>query len=100
MFYNDYTRKEGVIRMQTNLLEVEALAYSKPGEPPRPVTFRFMINDEYMKGSVKKIRDRKTEKLAGNIMYTYLCDAVVEDRHTTVKMKYERDTMKWYLYNL
>ena len=100
MFYNGFTQDEGVVIMQSNLLEVETLAYSKPGEAPRPVTFRFMINDEYMKGSVKKIRDKKEEKLAGNVMYTYLCDAVVEDRATTVKMKYERDTMKWYIFNL
>jgi hypothetical protein len=46
MVCNHYTSKEGVIRMQTNLLKVDALAYSKPGEPPRPVTFRFMIIDE------------------------------------------------------
>jgi hypothetical protein len=100
MFYNVFTQEEGVVKMKSNLLEVETLAYSKPGEAPRPVTFRFMINDEYMKGSVKKIRDKKEEKLAGNVMYTYLCDAVVEDRATTVKMKYERDTMKWYIFNL
>jgi len=88
------------MEQQKKHMEVEALAYSKPGEPPRPVTFRFMIDHEYMQGSIKKIRDRKLNRYAGNIMYEYLCDAQIEDRTTTVKLSYERDTMKWYLHNL
>lgn len=93
-------KKEGRDLMESTLLEIETLSYSKPGDPPRPVTFRFMVSDEYMKGTVKKVRDRKIEKYNGNIMYVYLCDAEIENQMTTVKMKYERDSMKWYLYNL
>jgi hypothetical protein len=86
--------------MQKDLLEVEALSYSKPGQPPRPVTFRFLVHSKYMQGTVKKVRYWKTETQKGNLRYTYLCDAEIEDRVTTVKMQYERDSMKWFLYNL
>jgi len=99
MFYNVEKSMEAVT-VENRWMEVEALAYSKPGEPPRPVTFRFMIDEAYMKGTVKKVRDRKINRFNGNLMYEYLCDAEIEERITTVKLSYERDTMKWYLHNL
>lgn len=40
-------------------MEVETLAYSKSGEPPRPLTCGFMIDHEYMQCNVKKVRERK-----------------------------------------
>lgn len=75
-------------------MEVEALAYSKPGDPPRPVTFRFIGDEAYMKGTVKKVRDRKINRFNGNMMYEYFCDAEIENQITSVKLSYERDTLK------
>lgn len=82
------------------LMRVEVMSYSKPGEPPRPVTFRFNAGDVQYKGRVLKVLDKKSNKLMGNIMYEYLCDCVIDDHPSKIKISYEKDTMIWYLKNL
>ena len=82
------------------LMRVEVMSYSKPGEPPRPVTFRFGAGDAQYKGRVLKVLDKKVNKWNGNVMYEYLCNCTVDDHPSKIKISYERDTMNWYIKNL
>ena len=81
-------------------LKVEVMSYSKPGEYPRPVTFRFSAAEVVYKGRVLKVLDKKVNKWNGNVMIEYLCDCTVDDHPSKIKISYERDTMNWYLKNL
>jgi len=81
-------------------LKVEVMSYSKPGEHPRPVTFRFSAAEVVYKGRVLKVLDKKVNKWNGNIMIEYLCDCTVDNHPSKIKISYERDTMNWYLRNL
>ncbi len=82
------------------MMRVEVMSYSKPGEPPRPVTFRFGAGDAQYKGRVLKVLDKKINKWNGNVMYEYLCDCTVDDYPSKIKISYEKDTMTWYIKNL
>lgn len=52
--------------MESKFLEVEVLSYNKPGQPPRPVSFRFMMGEEMFKGKVVKVKDMKLDNRMGN----------------------------------
>jgi hypothetical protein len=86
--------------MESKFLEVEVLSYSKPGQPPRPVSFRLMIGEEMFKGKVLKVKDMKLDNRMGNKIFEYLCDSVIVGTGSTVKIGYEKDSMKWYLNSL
>jgi len=98
MFYNN--TQEGVCIMESKFIEVEVLSYNKPGQPPRPVSFRFMMGEEMFKGKVVKVKDMKLDNRMGNKIFEYLCDAMIEGNGSTVKIGYEKDSMKWYLKSL
>ena len=85
---------------ESKFLEVEVLSYNKPGQPPRPVSFRFMMGEEMFKGKVVKVKDMKLDNRMGNKIFEYLCDTVIEGNGSTVKIGYEKDSMKWYLKSL
>lgn len=67
---------------------------------PEPI--RFRITDESGENQVVKLRiiKREFEKLAGNKMYVYTCQSVINNEMKILTIKYELDTCKWFIYKI
>lgn len=84
--------------METNLIEIEVISHCINGEPPRPLRFRTETEGAVMVGKVTRITDRVNEGYMGNIMFLYRCEVLLDGVMKRLELKYEKDTMKWYLY--
>lgn len=84
--------------IQYNLLDIDVISYNKNGNPPKPLKFRVEIEDQVKVGKVLQIRDVIKEGYMGNRMYLYRCEVLYDGSTTFMELKYERDTMKWFMY--
>ncbi|MDO5725585.1 MAG: hypothetical protein Q4P29_04695 [Tissierellia bacterium] len=88
--------------MKTKDRPIDVLAYKIFDEPyPRPVKFRIM--DEQLQPKtviIYKYEGAKFDKRAGNKMIFYKCQAVINDLLRPIELKYEIDSMNWYLFKV
>lgn len=82
----------------SNLLDIEVISYCKNGEPPKPLKFRVEIDNQVKVGKIVKVRDRIKEGYMGNRMYLYRCEVIYDEEPALMELKYERDSMKWFMY--
>lgn len=66
-----------------------------------PIKFRLFEDGQEPKIiRIDRILDRKTEKLAGNLMLVFTVQSIINGVERIFEMKYEASTYKWYLYKL
>ena len=66
-----------------------------------PIKFRWFEDGQEPKIiRIDRILDRKTEKLAGNLMLVFTVQSIINGVERIFEMKYEASTYKWYLYKL
>lgn len=86
------------MEIKSNLVNIEVVSYSDILEPPRPLRFRGEIDGSMVVGKIIRVKDRIKEDYVGNVMYRYICEASIEEKIHIVEIKYERDTMSWFIY--
>jgi hypothetical protein len=80
---------------------IEVVSYTDDKGAIRPIRFRMQVDDEPMQViKVDKILVKDTEKLAGNIMFVYKCQSLIDDVMKRFEIKYELSTCKWMLYKI
>lgn len=80
---------------------IEVVSYTDLKGEIRPVRFRLINEDETFKViRIDKIIVKDTEKLAGNIMYVYKCQSLVDGIQKIYEIKYELRTCKWILFKI
>ena len=91
----------GMVCMKIVARPIEVVSYTDDKGSIRPIRFRMQIDDEPMQViKVDKILVKDTEKLAGNIMFVYKCQSLIDDVMKRFEIKYELNTCKWMLYKI
>lgn len=68
---------------------------------PNPVRFRIINEDQsYMVIKIDKVLFKNTEKLAGNIMYIFRCQSLINNIQKVYEIKYEISTCRWILFKI
>jgi hypothetical protein len=79
--------------------EIDVLCWFDQQGYPNPV--RFRIIDEARTPQVIKIDKvitREFEKLAGNKMFVFTCQCVIQEMLRTIVIKYELESCRWILF--
>lgn len=80
---------------------IEMVAWFNEGGLPTPIRFKLKTNEESsLVIKIDKILFKEKEKLAGNVMYLYRCQSLIEDIEKTYELKYEINTCRWMLYKM
>jgi hypothetical protein len=83
-------------------IPIEMIAcFSKDGIP-HPLKFKMSPNLASTPVIVKvdMIIHRESEKIAGNAMYAFRCQSLIDDAIKIYELKYELSTCKWFLYKM
>lgn len=67
---------------------------------PEPIRFRVTADDGEPQVAKLRVIKREFEKLAGNKMYVYTCQSVIENEMKILTIKYELDSCKWFIYKM
>jgi hypothetical protein len=77
---------------------IEVIALFRDAGIMSPLKFRLALEGESPVFKVDKIITRTMEKLAGNRMIVFLCQSDINGALKRYEIKYELDTMKWFLF--
>ncbi|MFZ7133817.1 MAG: hypothetical protein ACOWWR_15835 [Eubacteriales bacterium] len=86
--------------MKVVVKEIEMIAWFKKLEMPIPIKFTILDREQKKVVKVNEIIHTNVEKLAGNKMYIYRCQSMIEDKEIIYELKYEVDQCKWYLFKI
>jgi hypothetical protein len=87
--------------MKVLALPIEMVSYTDNKGSIMPIRFRMQIDEEPMQViKIDKIIVKETEKLAGNIMFVYKCQSLIDNVIKLFEIKYELATCKWMLYKI
>lgn len=80
---------------------IEMVAWFTQEGVPNPIKFRIEDSDESWKIiKIHNIIKRDMEKLAGNKMFIFTCQSVINGSEKLYEIKYELDTCKWILFKI
>ena len=80
---------------------IEVISYTDDKGDIRPLRFRLKIEDDTVKViKVDKVIVKETEKLAGNIMFIFKCQSLIDNVLKLFEIKYDLKTCKWMLYKI
>lgn len=79
---------------------IEVIAHCPLGGVPQPIRFKVENKEEHFVVKIDRIIEITEERLVGNKMYVYRCEAMINDRHRLLELKYELDTCLWYLFKI
>lgn len=82
--------------MKNRMTPIQVLAHFDLTGAPHPL--RFTLNDKEQK--IDKVISMTEEKLAGNWMLLFRCQAEIGGELRPFELKYELNTCKWYLWKM
>lgn len=87
--------------MKVLMMPVEMIAWFTVDGVPNPIRYKMRNEEkEDMTVNVGKIILRQEEKLAGNRMFIYRCQSIIDGIEKTFELKYELSSCKWFLYKI
>ena len=87
--------------MKVLALPIEVVSYTDNKGSIRPIRFRMQIDNEPMQViKIDKVVVKVVEKLAGNVMFVYKCQSLIDNDLKQFEIKYELNTCKWILYKI
>ena len=79
--------------------EIDVLCWFDQQGYPNPMRFRLVDEaGENLVIKIDKVISREFEKLAGNKMFVFTCQCVIQKLVRTVVIKYEIDNCRWILF--
>jgi len=83
-------------------IPIEMIACFSKNGIPHPLKFKMSQNADSPPLIIKvdMIIHRESEKLAGNKMYSFRCQSLIDDSLKVYELKYELSTCKWFLYKI
>ena len=90
---------EGFMKIVAKVVEV--IAWFKENGDIRPI--RFRMSDERSENAVIKVDQIISvdkEKFAGNVMYLFQCQSIIDGELKRFELKYEPETSKWILFKI
>lgn len=87
--------------MKVLMRPIEMIAWFTEQGIPNPIKYRTTLEDK-SKVCVKvdRIITREEEKLAGNRMIVFKCESIIDGVERIYELKYELNSMKWYLFKI
>ncbi len=87
--------------MKVLMKPIDMIAWFTKDGVPNPLKYRIQgEGKENITVSVERIITREEEKLAGNRMFVFKCQSLIEGIEKPFELKYELNTCKWYLYKI
>lgn len=86
--------------MKILMKPIQMIAWFTEAGKPSPIKFQFTHAGDCITIKVDKISTIEEEKIAGNRMYLYKCQSIVDDLEKLYELKYEINTCKWFLYKM
>lgn len=80
---------------------IDMISWTEKDGTIHPIKFQLEdYNDQKHTYKIQKIQRVDKDKLAGNLMLKYTCEISLNNRARLCEIRYERDTMKWFLYKI
>ncbi|HHW66243.1 MAG: hypothetical protein PWP07_489 [Epulopiscium sp.] len=86
--------------MKIVMKNIDVIAWFDQAKGLLPIKFRLNEGDSDLIVKIDKICTKKEEKLAGNPMISYTCQSIIHGTLKIYEIKYEINTLKWYLYKI
>ena len=86
--------------MKILAMPIEMIAWFNEGGLPTPLKFKINSETPPVVVKVDKVLSKVIEKFAGNNMYLYCCQSVINDLERVYELKYELKTCKWVLFKM
>lgn len=86
--------------MKTVMKKIDVIAWFDQDKGLIPIKFRMNEGDSDLVIKIDKIYTKKEEKLAGNRMIAYTCHSIIHGTLKIYEIKYEVNTLRWYLYKI
>ncbi|OJV64603.1 MAG: hypothetical protein BGO41_13440 [Clostridiales bacterium 38-18] len=79
--------------------EIDVLCWFDQQGYPNPVRFRIIDETKSQQViKIDKVVTREFEKLAGNKMFVFTCQCVIQEMLRTIVIKYELESCRWILF--
>lgn len=79
---------------------IEMIAWFNEGGVPTPMKFKLNSENPPVVVKVDRVITKAIEKFAGNNMYLYRCQSVINNIERVYELKYELKTCKWILFKM
>lgn len=79
---------------------IEMIAWFTEGGVPTPMKFKLNFEDNPVVVKVDKVISKEVEKFAGNNMYLYKCQSIIDNIERVYELKYELKTCRWILFKI
>lgn len=79
---------------------IDMIAWFEQDGKVHPIKFRLKENHENRVIVIGRIRCVKMERLAGNQMYVFECESVIDGVLKIYEIKYEMASCKWILFKI
>lgn len=80
---------------------IEVISYTDLKGDIRPLRFRIAAEDESVSViKVDRVLGKELEKLAGNLMYVFKCQGIINNTQKLFELKYELNTCKWMIFKI
>lgn len=87
--------------MKILMKSIDMIAWFTQEGIPHPLKFRLEEQgSKYSTIKVSQIKERKKEKLAGNHMFVFTCQSIIQGAEKVYELKYEIATCRWFLYKI
>lgn len=82
-------------------MPIEMIASFSENGVPTPLKFRIKAIDEANSViKVSRVIQIDKEKIAGNAMYVFKCQSIINEFEKIYELKYELSSCKWILYKM
>lgn len=79
---------------------IDMIAWFEKDGKVHPIKFRLKENDENRVIVIERIRCVNIERIAGNQMYVFECESVIDGVLKIYEIKYEMASCKWVLFKI
>jgi hypothetical protein len=87
--------------MRVLAMPIEMIAWFNENGMPTPLRFKLKNEDDSNNViKVDKVIQIEKEKFAGNIMYVFKCQSIIDELEKRYEIKYELSSCKWMLYKM
>ncbi|HHW30799.1 MAG TPA: hypothetical protein GXX20_03860 [Clostridiaceae bacterium] len=86
--------------MKVLMKPIKMIAWFEEDGKITPVRYQLINEDGKKTININRIFYQDEEKLAGNRMYIYKCQSIINGVEKVYELKYEVNTCKWFLYKM
>lgn len=86
--------------MKIVALPIDVVAWFTKDGVPNPIKFRVTTENKNAIVKINKVIAREIERKAGNKMYKFICQSVVNGIEKPYELKFETESSKWILYKI